>query len=148
MSDELSDFMESIGLDVKPTSPEKALMNKIDGGMGCKPIHNFRWWLRHEVIAWFDLVEQGMVPCRKVVNYANGDKYEPATQEEYITVKTKYYLRMHFHPWFDPTFNKGAGGMSGIGVANLDAATSLLLQHEIIKPFLTAKKGQVPTSFC
>lgn len=144
MSDDLNDFMESIGLDVRPTSPEQALLNRLTGGQGYQQIHNFRWWLRHEIFGWFDLVEQGLPPCKKVVDATNGDKFVPATREEYITAKTKYFLRMHYLPWFDPKCQPNTGGMSGIGVANIDTTARLLMAHEIIRPLLTAKKEDMP----
>jgi hypothetical protein len=144
MSDDLGDFLESIGLDVKPTSPEKALLNRLDGGTGYRPIHNFRFWLRHEIFTWFDIVERGMPPCKKVVSLTHGDRYEPATRQEYVAIRIKNFLLMQYHPWFDPTYAKDRGGMSGIGVCNIDTMVALLLSHELIAPLLTAKKEDMP----
>src|SRR5688572_33137182 len=97
VADELDSFLEGIGLDVRPISPEHAFMLMQTGGStgkGYQKIHNFRWWLRHEIFGWFDMVEQGVPPCKKVLNRVTAEwDYELATREEYAMVRTKYYLR-------------------------------------------------------
>lgn len=143
--DVLGDFLEGIGLEVRPMSPEDAFMTYLTGGQGYRKIHNFRWWIRHEIFGWFDLVEQGLVPCKKVLDRNKGEMvFTPATREEYVTSRAKYYFQMNNHPWFDPDFNKGTGGMSTLGVCDLSKVVAMVLAHEDIAPLLTAKKDEMP----
>lgn len=137
----IDDFMDSIGLDVKPMSPEHAFMLMMTGGStggGYKKIHNYRWWIRHEIFGWFDLTEQGIPPCKSTLDRNRGEVlYSPATREEYVLVRTKYYLRMHNLPWFN-------SNLSGIGVADIDKTARMLIEHPDIAPLLTAKKDEMP----
>lgn len=134
----LDDFMDSIGLDVKPMSPEHAFIITQTGGTGYRKIHNFRYWIRHEIFGWFDLVENNATPCKKVLDTNKGEMvYVPLTREEYVLIKTKYYLRMNNLPWFN-------SDISGLGVANLDKTARMMIDTEEIKPLLAAKKSEMP----
>jgi len=134
----LDDFMDSIGLDVKPISPEHAFMIYQTGGGGYKKIHNYRWWIRHEIFGWFDLVENNLPPCKRVVDQTTKTtSWAPATREEYVLARTKYYLRIHNLPWFN-------SDMSGIGIADIDKTAQMMIEHEDIAPLLTAKKDDMP----
>lgn len=137
-TDELDAFMDSIGLDVKPISPEHAYMVYLTGGGGYNKIHNFRYWIRHEIFGWFDLVEQGLPPFKKIIDPVTKEtSWRPATRTEYVLVKTKYYLRMNNLPWFN-------SNLSGIGIADIDKTAQMVIDHELIKPLLTAKKDEMP----
>lgn len=130
-SDTLDDFMESIGLDVKPTGPEDALMIEITGG-GFNQLYIFRYWLMHEIHAFHDLKKNGCI-LRKI---EKGVVVE-LTFLDYINIRTKYYLRMKYLPWFDKD-------MKGLGPASIDAMVPMLVGHDIIQQLLSLKYEELP----
>lgn len=137
--EELNDFLDSIGLDVKPLSPEHALLNKLAGGQGYKKIHNYRYWLRHEMHSYFDMLERGISFSKDTIDpVTKAIVTKPLTQAEYVHARTKYYLEMHYLPWFN-------SDQSGIGVANLDEAAKMVAGHEDVRGVATAqKKDDIP----
>lgn len=145
--DNLDDFMDSIGLNVKPTGPEDALMIKLNGGAGSaggyKEIYNFRYWLRHELYGYYDLVKHGCMMFQSgIEKNAQGDvisahKHKPFTKLDYVKVRTKYYLNMKYNPWF-------THDVSGLGKANIDQVCNLVLEHSAIKSIVECEEKDLP----
>lgn len=135
----LDDFLDSLGIDTKPLSPEHALMLKLDGGAGYKEIHNYRYFIRHEMFYYYHLLEEGLILCKeKIVDTDTFNKgLVEANKYDWARVRTKYYLQMKYLPWF-------TNNLSGIGVANLDKMTQMLLDHELVRPVIEANKEDLP----
>lgn len=135
---DLDDFMESMGLDIKPTGPEDALMIKLNGGIGSsqgyKEIYNYRYWIRHELYAYFNLIKDG---CMMVRESQILKKQVPYTKMDYVRTRTKYYLNMKYLPWFN-------SDVSGLGKADINKVCDMLIEHEAIKPLVEADEKDLP----
>lgn len=137
-SDDLDAFMDGVGLDVKPVDANDALMTRLTGGVhgtGYREIHNYRYWIRHEIFAYFDLIKNGCILHR--VNFADKETFKEFTRLDFIRARTKYYLRMKYLPYFNT-------GVEGLGKADLDTVCDMILKHEDISPLLTASEEDLP----
>src|SRR5215813_12724388 len=101
-----SDFMESLGLETRPNSPEEALMEYLTEG-NYKRIHTIRFWLMHEMARFQDLKKNEVNLTKEkfsqikqeVINY-------PLTNKEYATLSVNYHLRSNYYGWFMDTANR------------------------------------------
>lgn len=130
---DLDDFMDSIGMDIKPTGPEDALMILLDAGKGYKEIHNLRYWVRHELYVYHFVVNDGCIMVKD--NTLDNKRY---TKRDYARAIIEYYLRMKYHPWFTQD-------MRGLGKADIKKMCELVMAHAEIAPLIAAKtKDEMP----
>lgn len=138
---EVDDFMESIGLDVRPANANDALMTRLTGGVhgtGYREIHNYRYWIRHELFAYFDLTKNGCLFYKNSIHpETKVAELVPFSKLDFIKTRTKYYLRMKYHPYFFT-------GIPDLGKADIDVVCGLILDHPDIKPLLTASEEDLP----
>ena len=136
--EETDDFMECIGLDIKPASPEDALMIRLTGGDGYKKIHDLRYWIRHELFAYYDLLKNGISLYKETVHKDTFQVHKiEATKEEYAILRIKYYLQMYYLPWFN-------SDRSGLGLADIGKAAKMVMDHEDIRSVVDAKEEDLP----
>lgn len=100
------DFMESIGLEVKPATPEEAFLMHLNEGK-CGKIHSIRYWLIHEIARYQDMLKNNLEVVKLVFDI-NTDSVvkKPITSMEYAKVAINYHLRSNFYGWFMDTANR------------------------------------------
>lgn len=125
--------MDSIGLDIKPQGPEDALMIRMTAG-GNNELHIFRYWLMHEMHAYYDCLKEGILYMRKS---AILQELVPIKKDEYVIARIKYYLRMKYFPYFKQD-------VAGLGIANIDEMAKLLLVHDVIRSMVDKKHEDLP----
>ena len=132
---ELDDFLDSIGMDTKPLSPEEIFMSRMssDGRLAA-----YRYYIRHELFHYYDAEEKGWemsLPKKNketgVINRVKADKWD------WIDLRTKYYLMMKHLPYF-------MGDIAGITKSDIDKVSCMLLEHNDIKPVIEANKEDLP----
>ena len=137
-SNDLDDFLDSIGLDVKPLSPEHALMLRLDSGTGYKQIHTYRYYIRWELLYYYHLISEGLELVKNTVDKKNFDPIQVrADKYDWVRVRTKWYLYQKHLPWFD-------SDQSGLGIADIDKMTQMIMEHEDIKPVIDANEEDLP----
>lgn len=131
--DNFDDFMDGIGLDVKPVSPEDALLILMKSGNGNK-LHLLRYWLIHELHCYHNAVKNGVIYMKR-----NSETLElqPFTKNEYINLRIKYYLNMYFLPWFDSDQSK-------IGKVQYDPMVKLILEQEVVESLVRLPYDEIP----
>lgn len=132
-SDTLDDFMDSLGIDVKPTSAEDALMIQMTGG-GHNELHVYRYWLIQEIHIYHDLKVDN---CLMKIKNNISDELKEFTFDDYIATITKYYLKMKYLPWFEKD-------MRGLGKVKMDDMVKLLVSHDIVRGLLASKYEELP----
>lgn len=127
------DFMDGIGLDIKPADAEDALMLRFTGG-GNNELHVFRYWLMHEMHAYYDALLAGVIYMRRDKALS---ELVPLDKDEYVIVRIKYYLRMKYLPWFHKD-------MCGLGIADIDKMAKKLLSHDVIQTLINTLHEDLP----
>lgn len=134
----LDEFLDAMGLDTKPLSPEHALMLKLTGGSGYKEIHMYRYWVRHELFYYYHFTDLGYELHKPSYNkeLAKMEKIK-ADKYDWIKVRTKYYLQMKYLPWL-------INDLSTIGNVDSDRMTQMMMEHEDIAQVIEMKKEDLP----
>lgn len=132
MSD-FDDFMDGIELDVKPLSPEDALMIKMKSG-SCNDLHLLRYWLIHEMHCYYNLLENNVHLMRKSTIL---QELKSITREEFALIRVRYYLQMKYLPWFEKD-------MSGLGVVDLNDMAKIVLEHDLIAKLVATEISDLP----
>lgn len=132
-SGEFDDFMDGIGLDIKPVSPEDALMIRLKAG-GCNQLHILRYWLMTEMHHYHHRIQNGITHMRK--SNITQD-WVVVSQKDHAIIMIKYYLQMKYLPWFD-------SDRSGLGVANLDTMAKMVLEQDSIQSMVNTPHADLP----
>lgn len=131
--DTIDDFMDGIGLDVKPTGPEDALMIQLTGG-GFNQLHTLRYWLMHNLHEYYAAKDEGTIFMRR--SNITRELVE-ITIHDYAKIMVKYYLRMKYLPYFN-------SDVAGLGKADLNKMAELVLRHEAISTMVEKKREELP----
>ncbi len=131
--DSFDDFMDGIGLDVKPLGPEDALLIRMKAA-GCNELHVLRYWLIHEIHHYYHALKNGVIYMRR-----NNITNELVTfrKEEFIALRIDYYLDMKYLPWF-------MKDISGLGVAKKSVMVKILLEQELVQDVMTRTQEELP----
>lgn len=96
--EDVLDFMESIGLETKPNTPEEAMMQHLTEG-NCGKIHSIRYWLRHEMARFYYMKKDNIQITRSIIE--NGQLVnKPLSNIEYAKIAITYHLRGNYGSWF------------------------------------------------
>lgn len=133
----IDDFLDGIGLDIKPSGPEDALMIKLTGA-GFNELHLLRYWLMHQLHEYYSCIKDGILFMRK-----NNITRELTIVkiDEYAKIYIKYYLRMKYLPYFHQD-------VAGVGIANIDTMADMVLNHSAIRPMIDGKHEDLPKLAC
>lgn len=132
------DFLESMGLESKPLTPEDALMTRFTEGSGFTKIHEYRYLVRHELFAYYHIQECGYDLTKWSVDKDTKIEYKKkADKYDWLRIRTKYYLQMKFLPWFTQD-------MSGLGSVDYNKIIDMLMSHPYITEVIEARPEDLP----
>lgn len=131
--DTFDDFMDGIGLDVKPISPEDALLILMKSG-NCNKLALLRYWLIHELHCYHNTVKNGVVYLKRD---DTSKELVPFTKNDYIALRVKFYLNTYFLPWFDSDQSK-------LGKVKYEPMVKLVLEQEMIASLVALPYDEIP----
>lgn len=127
--DETDTFLESIGIDTTPLSPEDLFMDDFTSGTYTK-VDNLRYYLLHELAKFTFLLEENV----KITRYTyviNQDKAfdQQLSILDYSKLHIKYYLQMYHLPRFTTEF-------AGKKVCDITATVEMIVKLPRIKELI------------
>ena len=133
----VDDFMEGIGLSVKPLDAEHAFMINLTDGHYTK-VATFLYWFRHELFCYYDLKEHGLDLVKNEFNKDTGLKWiVKATKEDWALARTIYYIHMKFQSWID-------WDVSGMGKIDVNKAAKMVLELPEVARMLACDEEDLP----
>lgn len=101
----LDDLMKSIGLNNDPITPEDLFVSE---NLTTLKIDLIRYWLRSEMSRYHQMIDNGVVPCKRYLTAAKIPSFTPVTALEYGEIAISYYLDMQHLGWFQDTSSRKA----------------------------------------